>query len=432
MFTLILSAIFAALAALAWVSWPRRRPPEPGAVLDPAEAPRRALLSRLDRRLVAGALGAVSLVLFATLHFITPAGREIVVLDKVFGVESLSEGRLIATDGERGLQAEILKPGFQLKPFINLFYNTRRVPYVEVPQGSYGLVSAKDGLPLKDGAVVAPPVPVELFLDAKAFMDGAEIAQEDWRGFRGTQTTILRPGAYPINTHLFDVEIVGTEATVVPNGYVAVIKSAVDEGFRPDFMKVDAGATANCTLKEERTVGTVSVELVPVGCRGTWQEALPPGTYFHNLLAYEVTLIETRTTTLTYRGGYPSARIDLDIGDDGSVTQRRTAVEVPADQSAAGNAIKVIVEGWPVYQDVRVQLQISPEDAPATVAAIGGLDQVRDRFITPDLRSIVRTLGGGAITVTNKLEYDAAVAEIEALKARIELLRTSDSEREGE
>ena len=398
----ILSLIFAFIAILAHFFWSIRFPP-------------------IRKWVVAGA-GLASALLFLSLHFIAPSGRQVVLMDLVFGGSSLEQGRLIATSGERGLQADILYPGLQFYPFINLLYNAQYVDYVVIPQGRYGLVSARDGLPLKEGAVIAPPVPVELFLDAKAFMDG----DGDWQGTRGTQTTILRPGAYPINTHLFNVDLNDTEATVVPNGFVAVIKSAVNEGARPDFMTTSAGEAVDCSRKTERTVGTVSVELVPVGCRGTWEEPLSPGTYFLNRAAYEVTLIETRTTTLTYRGGYPSARIDLDINNDGSVTQERTAVQVPPDPTAAGPAIKVIVEGWPVYQDVRVQVQISPTDAPATVAAIGGLNEVRDRFITPDLRSIIRTLGGGAISVPNKLEYDAAIAEIEALEARIELLRAPD------
>ena len=193
----------------------------------------------------------VGAFLQATVHFVNPGGSQIVLLDKVFGGGSLQDGRLIATTGERGLQAETLPPGFQFKPFVGVFFRTDTISYTEIPEGHYGLVSAKDGLALEEGAVIAPPVPVELFLDAKGFMDGAEINGQEFRGTKGQQTTILRPGKYPINTHLFNVTVSElTQATVVPNGSVAVIKSAVNEGRRPADMPTNPGQPVDCSMTE--------------------------------------------------------------------------------------------------------------------------------------------------------------------------------------
>jgi len=359
-------------------------------------------------------------------HFVQPAGDEIVLMDRVYFGEPLEEG-LIATSGERGLQAKTLPPGFQFKPFINVAYKTKIVPYTVIPEGHYGLVSARDGMSLPEGAVMAPPVPAELFLDAEGFMNGKEIDGVFYQGTKGPQTTVLRPGAYPINLFLFKIEVgETTTATVVPNGAVAVIKSAVNEARRPADMPTNPGAPVDCSIIEEKRVGSVSVELVPVGCRGTWDEALPPGTYFLNHMAYDVTELETRTNVWDYAGDYKTTQIDLVIKSDGSVEQKPTNVDVPK-RGNAGGAVAVKVEGWTVYVDVRVQAQASPAQAPATVAAVGDLDAVRDRFVTPDLRSVLRNIGGSTIEVPNTVAYDEAVSKLTALEARLELLRTPDA-----
>ncbi len=377
-----------------------------------------------------GMVGHLCLLLAVLLqlpvHFVMPGGREIMVLDRVYLGTDLQDGRLIATGGERGLQARTLPPGFQFEPFVGLIYITQKVPYTVVPEGHYGLVSARDGQALPEGSVIAPPVPAKLFMDAVGFMEGREIDGVTYRGTKGPQTTVLRPGAYPINTHLFKVEVdETTRATVVPNGAVAVIKSAVNEGRRPADMPTRPGEVVDCSRTERQTVGSVSVELVPVGCRGTWEEPLPPGTYFLNRMAYEVTLLETRTNVWTYAGGYRSSRIDLEMAADGSVTQERTPITVPAREDAAGNAVAVKVEGWTVHVDVRIQAQVPPDRAPATVAAVGNLEAVRDRFITPNLRSVLRNIGGGTIEVPNRVAHDEALRQLETLETELQLLRTS-------
>lgn len=376
-----------------------------------------------------------ALALFLPLHWVSPGGREIVLLDRVFMGSSLKEGRLIATQGERGLQAKFLPPGFQFEPFVGVFFNVTTVPYTEIPVGHYGLVHARDGLPLDESAVLAPPVPASLFLDPIGFMDGTTIDGITYRGTKGLQTTILRPGSYPINTHLFKVEVNelpptdprSTRVTQIPNGFVGVVRSSVDEGRRPDFLRQNPGDPVDCGEVTEATVGSVSVELVPVGCRGTWREALPPGNYLLNRAAYEITLVETRTIMWAYRGGYDSSRIDLELSNDGGVAQTRTPVTVPSDPQAAGDAVTVWVEGWPVHVDVRVLVQIGPDQAPATIAAIGDVDNVRARFITPAVRSSLRNIGGSEVLVPNRLAYDAALAELDAVRARVELLRSGAS-----
>jgi hypothetical protein len=44
-------------------------------------------------------------------------------LFKIYGFSQLKDGRIIAANGEKGPQAEILPPGFHIRLFINVIYN---------------------------------------------------------------------------------------------------------------------------------------------------------------------------------------------------------------------------------------------------------------------------------------------------------------------
>ena len=69
--------------------------------------------------------------------------------------------------------------------------------------------------------------------------------------------------------------------------------------------------------------------------------------------------------------------------------------EVHDPQNHADRAISVKVEGWDIPVELRVLTQVRPEDAPSVVAAVGSVEQIEDRIITPAIRSIVRNVGGG-------------------------------------
>ena len=69
--------------------------------------------------------------------------------------------------------------------------------------------------------------------------------------------------------------------------------------------------------------------------------------------------------------------------------------EVQDPQNHAGRAISVKVEGWDIPVELRVLMQVRPEDAPSVVAAVGSVEQIEDRIITLAIRSIVRNVGGG-------------------------------------
>jgi len=336
---------------------------------------------------------AVGLFLVGATSFVIIEQNNIGHLKRIYFSSNMPSGQIVAFGGQKGPQAEILGPGLHIKPLVNVLYQVEEFPVVQIPQGSYGFLTAKDGAPLRAGEFIAGGVADKDFaemLDAEFFLNNG--------GQKGPQLNVLKPGAYRINHYLFDIKL--QKSLNVEAGEVAVIKSNVNEHEGCPT----AGELAD---KEQGGYGTaLSVPLVPKGCTGVWDEALLPGRYYLNREAYTATLIPTRARTWVYIGGYEKRRIDLTVTDDGKIHQKAKSRNIPKPADAADLAIVVTVEGWRIPLDVRVVVQVDPVDAPRVVASVGGLQEVEDRIVTPALRSIVRNVGGGpgrkALDLINK------------------------------
>src|SRR5579884_1162623 len=116
---------------------------------------------------------------------------------------SVSEGRIIALNGEAGFQADLLRGGYHFGLW-RLMYRIHKVSLVTVPQGKIGYVYARDGRPLEPGQTLARVVSSNNFQDARAFL-GEGASDEAAIGQRGRQRMILREGVYAINLALFVV-----------------------------------------------------------------------------------------------------------------------------------------------------------------------------------------------------------------------------------
>src|SRR5215470_12285935 len=88
---------------------------------------------------------------------------------KLMGRQSLPEGRIIATDGEAGFQAQTLAPGVYFGKWF-WQYAISFQPFTVIPTGKIGLVLARDGGELETGAILARKVPCDSFQDAAAFL----------------------------------------------------------------------------------------------------------------------------------------------------------------------------------------------------------------------------------------------------------------------
>ena len=342
----------------------------------------------------------IALICLAATSYVHVDSDEIAVLNKIYGTTSLPTEHIVATNGEKGPQAEILTPGWHPWFLVNVVYQVENKKAVSIPSGKYGFLNAKDGIPLRPDQYLADAFPAgnELdMLDAEYFLTHG--------GQRGPQTTILTPGTYRLNTYLWDVTI--KDATDVAEGSVGVVKSnvvaAVNFGNmiadRPKAcsqMRVSTNAAGEAVASnpKKEDEGVLTAILVPVGCIGVWEKALQPGRYYVNDAAYKVTMISTRVQTWEFKGGYKRRYIDLSLDQAGNLKQTERPEEIKKPDGAADPAVTPFVEGWLVPLELRVLAQVTPDNAPFVVAAVGGLKEIEDNIMVPTIRSIVRNVVG--------------------------------------
>ena len=307
-------------------------------------------------------------------------------LKRIYFGNQMPQGRIIADTNEMGPQARILPPGFHLIPFIRVTHDIEELPLVIIDQGQYGFLVARDGKSMPKGQFIAPEwSSANDMIDATKFM-GYDSDSKIPLGVKGPQLTVLPPGNYRVNRYLF--EIYGGKSTPVPAGHVAVIKSNVGEDY-----------TGEPILPTGITQTDTSVPIVPKGYRGVWETVFNPGEYYLNTKAYDITIVDTRVQTWKYLGGYTRKWIDLTVGDDGKIVQEPHSEIVPVPDDAADTAIVLRVQGWDVFQDSRVQVQVTPQNAPFVVASVGSLRAVEDKIITPNYRSILRNVVAQEVNV---------------------------------
>src|SRR5256714_788940 len=213
----------------------------------------------------------IALTCLAATSYVHVESDEIAVLNKIYGTTSLPGEHIIATNGEKGPQAEILTPGWHPWFLVNVIYQVENKKVVSIPSGKYGFLNAKDGAPLRPDQFLSdafPPAQELDMLDAEYFLIHA--------GQRGPQTTILTPGNYRLNTYLWDLSVYS--AVDVAEGFVGVVKSNVVDSVH--FGNLAADKPASCqqkmvstnasgeavAAKEAKTdEGKLTATLVPVG-----------------------------------------------------------------------------------------------------------------------------------------------------------------------
>ena len=200
------------------------------------------------------------------------------------GKQSLPEGRIIATNGEAGYQAQTLAPGVYFgKWFWQYAINFQ--PFTIIPTGKIGLVLARDGSELETGAILARKVPCDSFQDAVAFLNNG--------GRKGRQTAIITPGSYRINTFLFDVEM--TDMISVPDNAVGIVTTL--EG-KP----LDEGQIAGRLIGEHNKFQDADLFLGNGGYKGLQEQVILAGSYFLNPWFVKVDMVKMTEIPIGYVG----------------------------------------------------------------------------------------------------------------------------------
>ncbi len=378
--------------------------------------------------LIRGLGVAFGLFFLALTSYVHVEADKVGHLKRIYVASDMPSGQIVALPGQKGPQAAILGPGFHFLPFVRILNDFEEYDKVVVPEGQYGFVVAKDGRPLGD-EYMAPEWPLDEFtkyLDATYFL--APLDDGLPRGHKGPQLTVLPPGEYRLNRYLFDVDVEG-KALDIPAGFVGVVKSNVGKPYTGEpivppsivsaFMeayRIEALAASRHAIDDmaalrglsqdakkvplsqaeakKLALGALSVPIVPRGFKGVWQEVLNPDRYYLNSRAYQVDLFDTRIQTWEYKGGFKHRWIDLEIDSQGRLVQKQREADVPLISGTADSATILRIEGWEVYLESRILVQVTPENAPFVKATVGGIDEVENKVITPTYKSVSRNVLG--------------------------------------
>src|SRR6266852_3008497 len=221
------------------------------------------IFSLLPVLIIAFVLFIVLLVILRRI-FVNVGAREIAIKERRYFGAKMPPGRVVATEGEVGIQADVLKPGLHLIkfPFEKV---VRKVPLIEIGADELGIIEAIDGEPMLPGRIFA--------------LDRAQNAHNNFQdpiafikqgGVKGIQLRTLPPGLWPIHPYLFRVSV--SKTTVVPQGKVGVIIAA-------DGASLDPGRLLARAVDGHLSFQNAELFVSAGGQRGPQVDILTPGTY---------------------------------------------------------------------------------------------------------------------------------------------------------
>src|SRR6266545_972149 len=230
------------------------------------------IVSVLPVLLVALVLLIVLLIILRRI-LVNVDAREIAIKERRYFGAKMPPGRVVATEGEVGIQADVLKPGLHLikYPFERV---VRKVPLIEIGADEIGIVEAVDGEPMPPGRIFA--------------LDRAQNAHNNFQdpiafikqgGVKGIQLRTLPPGLWPIHPYLFRVSVGKT--TVVPQGKVGIVIAA-------DGANLDPGRLLGKAIEGHLSFQNAELFVASGGQRGPQVDILTPGTY--RILTHSVPL----------------------------------------------------------------------------------------------------------------------------------------------
>ncbi len=214
-----------------------------------------------------GVLGLIVLgvIWYIVTRFLVNVGAtEVGIKERRYAGKKMPQGRVVATDGEIGIQADVLKPGLHF-----VFYPIERViqkvPLIEIGADELGVIEAIDGEPMQTGSIFAPDRAQNAhnnFQDPIAFIKQG--------GVKGIQLRTLQPGKWAIHPFLFRVSI--AKAAMIPTGKVGIVTSA-------DGTQLSQGRLFGKAVEGHKNFQDAESFIYNGGQKGAQVEVLTPGTY---------------------------------------------------------------------------------------------------------------------------------------------------------
>lgn len=208
--------------------------------------------------------------------------------------KTLPDGRIIALNGESGIQADPLAPGLYWGYWIWQF-EINPIEFTTVGSGKIGLIVAKDGAELPMGRILGRTVPSDNFQSAREFLNNG--------GQKGKQVAYLNTGLYRINTALFSVSLV--EISTIEEGQVGIVTALDGEPLPP-------GQIAGIEISEHNNFQNFDKFLSNNGSRGLQPQVILAGSYTLNPWAVQIEKVPMTSIPIGYVGVIISY-----VGNDG-------------------------------------------------------------------------------------------------------------------
>ncbi len=347
--------------------------------------------------------------------------REVGIVTKKFAAKSLPAGRLLALNGEAGLQADTLPPGWHFGYF-PWQYSVKKDSVVVIPQGEIGLIVANDGNTIPSERILGKVIDCDDFQNTRAFLSQG--------GEKGRQLAILTAGTYRINKAVFEIITRANAAqhgmgpdllqvrSLEPNkvGIVTVLDGLPiaegeiagpiiphHENFQKAQLFMNGGgrrglqeqvvlsgswnlnpwfAAIEPVVMTEVPIGYVGVvisfvgsshedvsgdsfthgNLVNKGDKGVWIEPLYPGKHPLNTQIMKMELVPTTNIVLNF-----TARFSGEHGYDSQL-----------------NALKLLSsDGFSFDLEVFQIIHVGAQDAPKVISRLGSMQNLVDQVLRP-------------------------------------------------
>jgi len=365
-------------------------------------------------------IGVLVALLPFLLGIVIISESQVGIVVKKFSSSSLDSGKLVATNGEAGYQADTLAPGWHFGYF-PWQYSVEKKSVIVVPQGEIALIVANDGLPIPANRILGKVVDCNDYQDGKSFLlNGGE---------KGRQLGILTAGTYRINTALFTVitqrdadsygmysnafnvyqvspDMVGIVTTLdgipIENGEIAGAIIPEHDNFQnaqafmskggrrglqeqillsgswnlnPWFVRVEqvqmteipigrVGVVISYVGKEHKDVSGDEFkhgDLVNVGHKGVWVTPLYPGKHPLNTKIMKVELVPTTNIVLNWATRTEAHRYD----------EKLTSITVRSK------------DGFSFNLDVAQIIHVAALEAPKVISRVGSMQNLIDHVLEP-------------------------------------------------
>lgn len=334
----------------------------------------------------------------------------------LFGADrSLPDGRIIATKGEAGYQAQTLAPGLYWGMWI-WQYSIDMTGFTIIPEGKIGLVLSKDGQEIPTGRILARKIESDNFQDATAFLNNG--------GQKGRQTAFITTGSYRINTFLFEIVIAdqvkiyenmigivtALDGEPIPQGQIAgkfveghnnfqdfdqFLGKGGNRGLQPQVMLAGSyyintwGILIEQNPMTDVPIGYVGVvisyigedgqdvtgdtfkhgNIVSKGQRGVWMEPFGPGKYALNKYTTKLEPVPTTNLVLNWANARSESH-DLD--------KNLSTITVRSK------------DGFPFNLDVAQIIHVPAAEAPKVIARFGSMNNLVSQVLEPTIGNYFR------------------------------------------